>query len=351
MLLPTQPAPLPAAIADDDALEELLARPTPAARDALRHVDGDLVVLGVSGKMGPTLARMAVRAFAELGLPHKVYGVARFSQPAARAALEQAGVHPIACDLLDRDALAYLPASRHVIFMAGQKFGTPGAQHMTWAINTHLPALVAERYHDAAIVAFSTGNVYPLTPIAHGGSLEQDEPGPVGEYAASCLGRERIFDYYSRVHGLRCAILRLNYAVEMRYGVLVDVARKVWAGEPVDVRMGAANVIWQGDANAWALGLLAHCATPPFVLNVTGPETVSIRRVAEQFARRFGVEAVITGDEAPTALLSNAAAAQRLFGYPTVSLAQMIDWIADWVARGGGQLGKPTHFETRDGKF
>jgi nucleoside-diphosphate-sugar epimerase len=235
--------------------------------------------------------------------------------------------------------------------MAGQKFGTTGAQHMTWAINTHLPTLVAERYRDAAIVAFSTGNVYPLTPIAHGGAQEHDEPSPVGEYAMSCLGRERIFEYYSRVHGLRCAIMRLNYAVEMRYGVLVDVARKVWAGEPVDVRMGAANVIWQGDANAWALGLLAHCATPPFVLNVTGPETVSIRRVAAQFAQRFGVDVTITGEEAPTALLSNAAAANQLFGYPTVGLTQMIDWIADWVRRGGGALGKPTHFETRDGNF
>jgi nucleoside-diphosphate-sugar epimerase len=341
----------PAAIADVAQLEELLSRPTPALLASLQTLDSDLVVLGVSGKMGPTLARMAKRAISELGLPYKVYGVARFSQPAAREPLEAAGVHTITCDLLDRAALAQLPDSRNVIFMAGQKFGTTGAQHMTWGINTYLPALTAERYAGARVVVFSTGNVYPLTPIVSGGAREVDEPNPVGEYAASCLGRERIFEYFSRTQGLHCAIMRLNYAVEMRYGVLVDVARKVFSGEIVDVSMGAANVIWQGDANAQALALLAHCATPPFICNITGPEIVSIRRVAEQFGEHFGVEAKITGSEAPTALLSNAAMAQQLFGYPTVSLHQMIAWIADWVQRGGVALNKPTHFETRDGRF
>jgi nucleoside-diphosphate-sugar epimerase len=341
----------PIAIADVAQLEELLSRPTPSLLAALQTLDSDLVVLGVSGKMGPTLARMAVRAIAELNLPYKVYGVARFSQPGARETLEAAGVHTITGDLLDRAALAQLPNSRNVIFMAGQKFGTTGAQHMTWGINTYLPALAAERYRDARLVAFSTGNVYPLTPIVSGGAREGDEPNPTGEYAASCLGRERIFEYFSRTHELRCAIMRLNYAVEMRYGVLVDVARKVYSGEPVDVSMGAANVIWQGDANAQALALLAHCATPPFICNITGPETVSIRRVAEQFAQLFGTEAKIVGSESPTALLSNAAQAQHLFGYPTVSLHQMIGWIADWIQRGGAALNKPTHFETRDGKF
>jgi nucleoside-diphosphate-sugar epimerase len=294
---------------------------------------------------------MATRAIGELGLPYKVYGVARFSQPAARDTLEAAGVHTITCDLLDRAALAQLPDSRNVIFMAGQKFGTTGAQHLTWAINTYLPALAAERYADARTVVFSTGNVYPLSPVVEGGAHESDEPNPTGEYAASCLGRERIFDYFSRTHGLPCAIMRLNYAVEMRYGVLVDIARKVYNGEAVDVSMGAANVIWQGDACAQALSLLAHCATPPFICNVTGPETVSIRRVAQQFGELFGVDAQISGSEAPTALLSNAARAQQLFGYPTVSLQQMSLWIVDWVRRGGAALNKPTHFETRDGRF
>jgi nucleoside-diphosphate-sugar epimerase len=348
---PSSTATLPATIQDVDQLEELLSRPTPAALDALRTVDSDIVILGVSGKMGPTLARMAARGLAELGLPYRVYGVARFSQPASRAALDAAGVQTIACDLLDRAALADLPASRNVIFMAGQKFGTTGAQHMTWGINTYLPALAAERYADARTVVFSTGNVYPLLPVVSGGAREEDDPAPVGEYAASCLGRERIFEYFSRTRGLPCAMMRLNYAVEMRYGVLVDVARKVLGGEPVDVSMGAANVIWQGDANGQALGLLAHCAAPPFVCNITGPETVSIRRVAEQFAELLGVEARMVGSEAPTALLSNAARAQQLFGYPTVSLRHMLEWIADWVSRGGALLNKPTHFETRDGKF
>jgi nucleoside-diphosphate-sugar epimerase len=253
--------------------------------------------------------------------------------------------------LLDRTALAQLPDSRNVIFMAGQKFGTTGAQHMTWGINTYLPALAAERYAGARTVVFSTGNVYPLSPVVSGGARENDEPNPIGEYAASCLGRERIFEYFSRTQALPVAIMRLNYAVEMRYGVLVDIARKVYSGEAVDVSMGAANVIWQGDANAQALSLLAHCATPPFVCNITGPETVSVRRVAEQFGELFGKEAQVIGSEAPTALLSNSAQAQQLFGYPTVSLQQMILWIADWIQRGGAGLNKPTHFESRDGRF
>lgn len=344
-------ADLPLQVESVDQLEELLSRPTPPALDALRRIDGNLVILGVSGKMGPTLARMAVRGLEELGLPYQVYGVARFSQPGVQEALEAAGVVPLACDLLDRAALARLPDSRHVVFMAGQKFGTTGNQHMTWAINTYLPGLACERYGDARIVAFSTGNVYPLTPVVEGGAQEHDDPQPVGEYAASCLGRERIFEYYSRTQGLRCAIMRLNYAVELRYGVLVDIARKVLAGQLVDVSMGTANVIWQGDANAQALGLLAHCDTPPFVLNVTGPETVSIRRVAERFGRLFGVSPHFTGTESATALLSNAAKAQALFGYPSVTLDHMLGWIAGWVERGGATLDKPTHFETRDGRF
>ena len=335
----------------EEQLDLLLSEPSPAALAALEKLDSDLVILGVSGKMGPTLARMAVRALDQLNSPHRVVGAARFSQPDTRDKLEAWGVQTLACDLLDRAQFGSLPASGNLIFMTGQKFGTTGNQHMTWAINTYLPALVCERYLDARIVAFSTGNVYPLVPVVAGGPLEDEPPAPVGEYAMSCLGRERIFDYFSRKNGLRCAIVRLNYAVEMRYGVLVDIARKVKEEQPIALDMGAANVIWQGDANAQALALLDHCAAPPFVLNVTGPETVSVRRVAEILGRLLDREPRFSGEEAPTALLNNAAKAAQIFGYPKVSLRQMLQWIAAWVQSDGATLDKPTHFETRDGSF
>lgn len=343
--------PVPATIASEGALEALLAEPSPQALTALQTLDSDLLILGVGGKMGPTLARMAANALAALGSPFKVIAVARFSQPALRTTLEGWGVKTLPCDLLDRDAVAALPASRNIIFMAGQKFGTTGAPSQTWAMNTYMPALVAERFIEARVVVFSTGNVYPLTPVVRGGSIESDAPEPVGEYANSCLGRERIFEHFALTRGLRCAIMRLNYAIELRYGVILDIALKVKLGQPVDLSMGAANVIWQGDANAQALALLAHCATPPFVLNVTGPEMVSVRRVAERFGVLFGVEPHFTGSEAPTALLNNAAHAQRLFGYPRVALHQIIEWTAAWVQEGGNMLNKPTHFEARDGRF
>ena len=288
---------------------------------------------------------------AEAGSRHRVYGVSRFSQPDLQAKLESWGIKTIRCDLLDRDALPDLPDSHNVILMAGQKFGTAGNPAQTWALNTHLPALVAERFVQARVVVFSTGNVYPLTALSTGGAQETDLPQPVGEYAASCLGRERIFEHFSLTQGLRCAIMRLNYAIDLRYGVLLDTAQKVLARQAVDVSMGAVNVIWQGDANAQALALLRHCASPPFVLNVTGPETVSVRWLAERFGQIFGVAPIFEGQESQSALLSNAARANYLFGYPTVSLAQMIEWIADWVKQGGSTLNKPTHFETRDGQF
>lgn len=342
---------LPSTIQTNAELEELLSRPTPAALAGLQSLDSDLVIVGVSGKMGPTLARMAVRGLALLGLPFKVFGVARFSQPGSQEALAAVGVETISQDLLDRKGLDRLPDSRNLILMAGQKFGSTGNPHMTWAINTYLPGLVAERYRQARMVLFSTGNVYPLTRVVEGGSREEDAPDPVGEYANSCLGRERVVDYFSRAHGLRAAIMRLNYAVEMRYGVVLDIAQKVYTGQPVDLSMGAANVIWQGDANGQALGLLSHCAAPPAIYNITGPETVSVRRLAAQFGQLFGVDPLFTGQEGQTALLSNASRAQALFGYPTVSLQRLTGWVADWVRREGETLNKPTHFETRDGRF
>ena len=351
LLSPLSPLEMPATIASESELEALLAEPSPHALAALQTLDSDLLILGVGGKMGPTLARMAAQALAAIQSPFRVIAVARFSQPALRAKLEAWGVKTIACDLLDRTALAALPDSRNVIFMAGQKFGTTGAPSQTWAMNTYMPALVAERFTAARIVVFSTGNVYPLTPVVQGGSVERDAPEPVGEYANSCLGRERIFEHFSLTQGLRCAIMRLNYAIDLRYGVILDIALKVKNNQPVDLNMGAANVIWQGDANAQALALLNHCSSPPFVLNVTGPETVSVRRVAERFGEIFELSPRLTGSEAPTALLNNAAQAQRLFGYPRVSLHQIIEWTAAWVNAGGAMLNKPTHFEARDGRF
>ncbi len=338
-------------VRSEDELDERLSEPSLAVLEALRGLDSDLLILGAGGKMGPTLARMAARALREIGSPYTVIGVSRFSQPGAREQLEGWSVRTLACDLLDRAAVAALPDCRVIVYMVGQKFGTTDNAPLTWALNTYTPALVAERFPEARIVVFSTGNVYPFTPVVAGGAQEDDALSPVGEYAASCVGRERIFAYFSQRTGLRCAIVRLNYAIALRYGVLVDIARRVLAQEPVDVTMGAVNVIWQGDANAQALALLAHCAAPPFALNVTGPETVSVRRVAARFGQMFGVPVTFTGEESPLALLSHTAKSQQLFGYPRVTLDQMIAWTAAWVQQGGPFLDKPTHFETRDGRY
>lgn len=338
-------------IQTDEELDELLSRPTPGVLRALEKCPGDIVILGVAGKMGLTLARMARRALDELDRSDKVIGVARFSNPEAQSQLHQFGVETRRCDLLDRDAVQQLPDAPNVLFLAGQKFGTSSGPEFTWAMNTLMPANCAEKYQRSRIVAFSTGCVYPLTPVLHGGSREEDALAPPGDYANSCVGRERIFTYYSLKNQTPLAIYRLNYAIDMRYGVLLDVAQKVWNHEEIDVTMGHANVIWQGDANAQALQCLEHAATPPFVVNITGPETLSLRALAHRFSELLGREAIITGEEAPTAWLNNAAKSHRLFGYPTVSVDQMTRWVAQWVQRGGNTLGKPTHFEEREGKF
>jgi nucleoside-diphosphate-sugar epimerase len=235
--------------------------------------------------------------------------------------------------------------------MTGRKFGSTGQEWLTWAMNVYVPGLAAERFHRSRIVVFSSGNVYPLTRPEHGGPTEEHPVEPVGEYAISALGRERMFQYFSEKHGTPAAILRLNYAIDLRYGVLRDIADKVYERRPVDLAMGMANVIWQRDANSVALRALLHCQAPPLMLNVTGPEMISVRQVAARFGRIFGVEPVFSGTEAPTALLSNAARCHALFGYPTVTLDHMIQWVAHWVRSGGRSLGKPTHFEQRDGRF
>ena len=317
----------------------------------LSRVEGDILILGAAGKMGPTLARMARRAADAARLKRRVIAVSRFGSGGARERLEQWGVQTIAADLLDEAQLAALPDAPNVIYMAGMKFGATGQEPLTWAMNTLLPALVAKRYAQSRIVAFSTGNVYGLSPVSRGGSLEGDLLNPAGEYAMSCVGRERMFEHFSRTLGTKVCIYRLNYACEMRYGVLMDLGRKVWEGKPVDLGMGHFNVIWQGDANATALQCLEHAASPPSVVNVTGLETLSTRSICERFGQLMGKSPVFVGEEAGDALLSNASLSQRLFGRPRVDVERMIQWAADWIERGGESLNKPTHFEVRDGKF
>jgi nucleoside-diphosphate-sugar epimerase len=342
---------LPVAFRDVEHLDELLSEPTPAVVDAIGRADGDVVVLGVAGKMGPTLARMARRAMDTAGVKRQVIGVARFSSPDQQRALEVHGIDTIRCDLLDEVAVAALPDAPNVVFMAGRKFGSTGDEALTWALNAHLPSIVCRRYRTSRIVAFSTGNVYGLTPHGRGGSREEDAPAPIGEYAMSCLGRERMFEHFSRTQGTRVAILRLNYAAEMRYGVLVDLAHRVSRGESIDLSMGYFNVIWQGDANAMALAALSHAATPPAIINIAGPEELSVRHVSTDIARRLRVEPRFTGVEAEDALLSNGACGWQLLGRPRVDALQLLEWTVDWVRRGGATLGKPTHFESRAGRF
>ena len=338
---------LPTHIEDSSALEELMSRPSPGLVQALARVPGDVLVLGVGGKMGPTLARMAKRA--DPG--RRVIGVARFSQPGLREDLQQHGIDCIEADLLSRAALAALPDAPNVVFMAGRKFGSSGSEWLTWAMNAHVPALVAERYAGARIVAFSTACVYPFVDTAGPGAPESLPPtAPPGEYANSCVARERLFQHFSHAHGTPGRLLRLSYAIDMRYGVLHDLAQKILRREPIDLGMGHANIIWQGEANDWALRSLAHCETPTAPLNISGPK-VSIREAAKALAARLGTEPVLVGTEAPTAWLVDCREAFRLFGPPQVDLDRMLDWTADWVRRGGESLNKPTHYEARDGQY
>lgn len=336
---------------NDTALDDLLSTPRPDTIAALAACPGDIVVLGAGGKMGPTLARMAARAAANQSAPRRVIAVSRWSSSEAERALNAAGVETVRCDLLDRSAVDRLPDADNVVFMAGQKFGTRGAPAATWAMNTIVPAHCAERYARARIVAFSTGNVYPLTPVASGGARETDELGPVGEYAASCVGRERVFEAYAQRNGTRVAIVRLNYAIDLRYGVLVDIGTRVVRGEPVPLDMGYVNVIWQGDANRIALECLPHAAAPPFIVNVTGADVLSVRSLAKRFAARLDRPVRFSGIERADALLSNTSRMQAIFAPAAVGVDQMVEWVAQWIESGGALLGKPTKFEARDGRF
>ena len=338
-------------IQDVTQLEELLSEPTEGVVRTLGSLEGDIVILGVAGKMGPTLARMAKRALETIGVKRRVIGVSRFSSPSLEDLLQAWGVETVRCDLLDPAALARLPGGANIVFMAGMKFGSTGQEWLTWAINSFLPGIVANRYRDSRIAVFSTGNVYGLSPVAGGGSREEDALNPSGEYAMSCVGRERIFEHFSRANQTKMTILRLNYASELRYGVLLDIAQRVNAGQPVSLSMGYLNTIWQADASAMSLESLRFATTPPTVINLTGPELLSVRGVAEEFGKKLGKPVCFEGTESGDALLSNARKSYELFGRPRVCAQQIIDWIADWVRKGGSTLAKPTHFEERAGHF
>jgi nucleoside-diphosphate-sugar epimerase len=325
-------------------LEMALSEPIEDDIACMRRLDGDILILGAAGKMGPSLARLCRNAADASGKPRRIIAV-------SRNVTAQPGIETVSCDLLQRDQVAKLPDCANVLYLAGRKFGSSGNPELTWAMNTVVPAIVAEKFRDSRIVAFSTGNVYPFRDPAAGGSVETDDVAPVGEYAQSCLGRERVFEYFAGRHATQCLLFRLNYAVDLRYGVILDIARKVYSGAPVELGVPAFNVIWQRDANSYALRSLEFCDNPPRILNVTGKETLSVRAVANWFAQRFGKPCHFEGSEGATALLNDASACHRLMGPPTVSEEQLIEMAASWIEAGGTSLDKPTHFEIADGKF
>lgn len=334
-----------------EQLERVMTEPSEGLIEDIKKIEGDILILGVGGKMGPTLAKMAKRAIDAAGIEKRVIGVSRFSSGTLQEELEQAGIETIACDLLKEEELAKLPYEKNIIYMAGNKFGTTGNEHFTWAMNAYLPGRVAEHFKGSNIVAFSTGNVYPLVPIAQGGCDETHEVNPVGEYGQSSLGRERVFTHFAHRDHTPLTIFRLNYAIDMRYGVLLEIARAVNEGREIDLSMGHVNVIWQGDANEYAIRSLLIADVPPTILNVTGPEMLPVRWIATQFGKLLDKEPLFTGEEQPTALLNNSGKAHRLFGYPRVSINQMIDWTANWVKNDGEVSDKPTHFQERKGAF
>jgi nucleoside-diphosphate-sugar epimerase len=339
---------LPERFRDVDHLEDVMTAPAPVVASEFGQLPGDLIILGIGGKIGPTLARLAKRAAPE----KRVVGVARFTEKGLREKLTAWGIECVEADLLDRAQIERLPKLANVIFMAGRKFGSSGNESLTWAMNAHVPALVAEAFRGSRIVAYSTGCVYPYVNVHHGGATEETPTvPPPGAYSNSCVAREAMFEHFSRTHGTPGRIIRLNYAIDMRYGVLHDVAKRVFRGEAINLGMGHVNVVWQGDANAMVLRSLTRCTVPTSPLNVSGPETISIRWLAQAFGRALDKTPVFTGAEAPDAWLINTSQAMKLFGYPSVPLSRMIAWQADWIARGLPSLGKDTHFDTRDGAF
>ena len=332
-------------------LENRLSEPTTRLIEDISKIKGDIMILGLGGKMGPTLAKLAKRAIDTAGISKKVIGASRFSNDGLYKELTKFGIDCIKADLLDDEALMQLPEVENLIYMAGNKFGTSGNEHFTWAMNAYLPGRVAEKYKDANIVVFSTGNVYPFLPVDGGGATEDVKPSPIGEYAQSCLGRERVFEHFSVKNRTKMLLYRLNYALDLRYGVLLEIAKSINESRPIDLSMGFANVIWQGDANEYAIRSLLHCEAPAKKLNVTGAETISIQWLANQFGGLMGKTPIFKNRPAETALLNNASQAIKLFGKPQVSLTEMIRWTAHWVKIEGAQINKPTHFQERKGNF
>jgi len=336
---------------DIQELYRELLKPSADLISDITKLDGDILILGVGGKMGPALATLAKQAITDSGINKKVIGVSRFSEAGLEERLNKEGIETYHADLLEDAELSKLPEVKNVLYLAGTKFGTTGKESFTWAMNAYLPGRVAQKYKGSRIVVFSTGNVYPLSPVSQGGVTEDQLPEPVGEYAQSCLGRERLFQYYSSRYNTPTLIFRLNYANDVSYGVLLEIARSVNEGSIIDLSMGHVNVIWQGDANEMALRSLHHCDTPSKILNITGPETISIRWLAEEFGKVLGQIPVFRNQEQNTALLNNASESFRLFGYPRVPLKKMIEVVAAWVRQGGKTINKPTHFQERKGQF
>jgi len=343
--------PLPPQIDTETQLEDALAEPSDADLACVARLDGDILILGAGGKMGPSLARRVHRAMVRSGNRHRVVAASRFSSAPARQGLEADGIETAVCDLLEPADIAALPRCPFVLFLAGRKFGTLDRTDITWAINTVVPARVAEHFFESRLVVFSTGNIYHMVDVTGPASTEDDVPAPVGEYAQSCLGRERVVEFVSHERRLRALIYRLNYAVDLRYGTLVDIARRVFAGEPIDLTVGFFNAIWQGDANSYALRSLELCSSPPTILNVTGADRIAVRETAEWFGSAFGVRPVFVNSEGPVALLSDSSRCRARLGEPAVSLDVLRQWVAHWVRAGGSSLNKPTHFEVTDGRF
>jgi len=338
---------IPQSIESESQLDDFMSTPSPELVRDLEGLSGDIMILGVGGKMGPTLARMAKRA-----APSKrIIAVARFTTAGLREELEEYGIETLACDLLDMQALKNLPRPENVIFMAGFKFGAQADPGQTWAMNVQVPAFVADTFRTSRIVAFSTGCVYPFATVREGGSTEDVQPSPPGEYAITCLGRERMFQHYSNVHGTPGVLFRLNYAIDLRYGVLHDIASNIINDKPIDVSMGHVNIIWQGDACSQALRCLVHSSTPPMPINISGPEALSVRWLATELGKRLGKKPNIVGEEADSSWLTNTARATQLFGYPTVPVLTMMDWVAEWVSSGRRSFGKPTKFEVTSGTY